>query len=216
MTARELKIRILEAARETPSPTRRTMRREGGLALAGSGAVLLAFFFALDGPEHGLGRPLWFCAATSLGWASVAAVSMWVALARGPFALGRSRAWLLAMTVGTPAVLFAMMFAFVVLHPEGKLVHPERLGAKCLALTIAAGAPPLMALATWRRGSAPVHPVASGTALGVACGSLAGVMVAIWCPVVTLAHIALGHILPIGVMGIVGALVASRILAMPG
>jgi hypothetical protein len=212
----DIKARILAQARATPSATRRASHVSAWLVLPSSVIVAAALFFAFDGVHHGEGRPSWFYAASSLGWTAVAALSVWGAFLRGSSALGRPRLWLTAIAIGTPAFLFAMMFGFAVVHPEVTLLHPERLGLKCLGLTVASAMFPLVGLSLVRRGSDPVHPVATGAALGSACGASAGVMVEMWCPVAAPRHVAIGHILPIVVMAILGALLGSRVIAMRG
>jgi hypothetical protein len=210
----ELKARVLDAARAAPSATRTASLAFSWLVLPSSIIVAAALFFAFDGVNHGEGRPLWFYFASSIGWAAVAALSMWGALMRGGSAIGRPRAWLLSVTVGTPAVLFAMMFGFAVVHPEVTALNPERLGLKCLGLTVAAAAFPLLALALVRRGSDPVHPIATGAALGAACGASAGVMVEMWCPVAAPRHVLVGHVAPMIIMALVGAALGARLIAM--
>lgn len=211
---RDLKARVLESARATRSPRRSDSRVHAWLVLPSSCIVAAALFFAFDGLEHGQGRPPWFYVASSLGWTAVAALSFLGASGRGGSALGRSRPWLAAVIIGTPAVLFAMIFGFAVVHPEITRVHPERLGLKCLGLTLAAAVFPLLSLAFLRRQSDPVHPVATGAALGAACGAAAGVMVQLWCPVAAPRHVAIGHILPIAITCAMGALVGARVIAM--
>jgi hypothetical protein len=210
----DLRARILARVRATPSSTRGASRLYAWLVLPSSIIVAAALFFAFDGAHHGRGRAAWFYMASSIGWAAVATLSVWGAFMRGRSALGPSRGWLMALAVGTPALLFAMMFGFAVVHPEVTLVHPERLGLKCLGLTVAAAAFPLVALAFVRRESDPVHPVATGAALGSACGASAGVMVEMWCPVATPQHVAIGHILPIVVMAVLGASLGARVIAI--
>ncbi len=178
--------------------------------------VAVTLFFAFNGTEHGQGRAAWFYVASCVGWFAVAAVSMWAALARGSSVAGRPRAWLFAVVAGTPALLFAMMFGLGVLQPEAMLLHSERVGLKCLGLTVAAALFPLMGLAVVRRQSDPVHPIATGAALGAACGASAGVMVEMWCPVAAPRHVAIGHILPIFIMAAIGALLGARVIAMRG
>ncbi len=212
----DVRARILAQVGATPSPTRDAGRVHLWLILPSSVIVAGALYFAFGGANHGQGRATWFYAASSVGWVMVATLSAWGALYKGGSAVGRTRAWLLATAVGTPAALFAMMFGFAVAHPEVTMIHPERLGLKCLGLTVAAAAFPLVALANLRRSSDPVHPVATGTALGSACGASAGVMVELWCPVATPAHVALGHILPIILMALVGALLGARVIAIRG
>ena len=209
-----LKARILESTRAARSPPRRAAQLRAWLVLPSSVIVAASLFFAFDGLHHGQGRPSWFYVASSLGWMAVAALSLWAAFGRGGSALGRSRIWLTAVVVGTPALLFAMMFAFAVVHPEVTLLHPERLGLKCLGLTVAGAVFPLLSLAFVRRGSDPVHPVATGAALGAACGAAAGVMVELWCPVAAPRHVAVGHILPIAIVSLLGAMMGARVIAM--
>ncbi len=72
----------------------------------------------------------------------------------------------------------------------------------------------MLGLMLVRRGSDPVHPAATGAALGAACGACAGVMVELWCPVGAPRHVAVGHILPIVVVAILGASVGARFIAM--
>jgi hypothetical protein len=210
----ELKARILEDASATPSARRGASRVISWLVLPSSVIVAAALFFAFDGVSHGGGRPLWFYLASAMGWTAVAALSMWGALVRGGSALGRPRAWLIAVTVGTPAVLFAMMFGLAVVHPEVTLLHPERLGLKCLGLTVAAGAFPLLSLVLLRRGSDPIHPHVTGAALGAACGASAGVMVEMWCPVEAPRHLLVGHVAPMLLMAALWALLGVRVIAM--
>lgn len=212
----DVKARIFAQVAATPSPTRTAARAYGWLVLPSSLIVAATLFFAFDGPRHGQGRPTWFYVASSIGWLMVATLSVWGALHRGGSAVGRPHAWLVAFALGTPASLFALMFGAAVAHPEVTLIHPERLGLKCLGLTVAAAVFPLISLAILRRGSDPVHPAATGAALGSACGASAGVMVELWCPVATPAHVALGHILPILAMALLGALIGARVIGMRG
>jgi hypothetical protein len=214
LTTEDLKARVLASARATRSTRRGPSQLHVWLVLPSSTIVAAALFFAFDGLHHGQGRPAWFYVASSLGWMAVAALSLWAAFGRGGSALGRSRPWLTAVVVGTPALLFAMMFAFAVLHPEVTHLHPERIGYRCLGLTLAGAVFPLLSLAFIRRGSDPVHPVATGAALGAACGAAAGVMVELWCPVAAPRHVAVGHILPIAIVSVFGALLGARVIAM--
>jgi len=214
MTTPDLKSRILLAASETPSPTRPVSRAYTWLVVPASVIAAAALYFAFKGPVHSAGRPTWFYLASTIGWACVAALSMWGALGRGGSAVGRPRSWLIAFAVGTPATLFALMFAAGLAHPELTHLHAELPGFKCFGLTLAAAAFPLLALSLARRGSDPTHPVATGAALGAACGASAGVMVEMWCPVAAPAHVAFGHILPIVILTGLGATLGARFIAM--
>jgi hypothetical protein len=210
----DLKARVMQAARATPSPTRAAARTLSWLVLPSSVIVAGSLYFAFGGPDHGAGRAAWFYVASSLGWAAVAALSTWSVLARGRAATGRPTSVLWAIAAGTPAALFALMFALVLMEPTATLVHPERVGYRCFGLTVAAAAFPLLALLFVRRGSDAVHPVANGAALGAACGASAGVMVEMWCPVATPAHVAFGHVAPIVLLAALGAALGMRVLAI--
>jgi hypothetical protein len=214
MTTPDLKNRILLAAKETPSPRRPVSLAYTWLIAPASIIAAAALYFAFSGTQHSAGRANWFYVASTLGWASVAALSMWGALGRGRSAVGRSRAWLIAFAAGTPAALFAMMFGMVVAHPEVTANNPSKWGWRCLGLTIAAAAFPLLSLILARRESDPVHPVATGAALGAACGACSGIMVEMWCPIAEPRHIAQGHILPIIVLTLLGAALGARFIAM--
>jgi hypothetical protein len=210
----DLRARILEATRAVPAPTREASGRH--LQLVVGAAVFLAagLYFTFDGVRHGQGRPAWFYAASTCAWTASAAFAAWAALTRGRSATGRPKAWLLAVAVGTPAGLFAMMIAFAWLHPELTVLHAERVGFKCLGLALAVGTFPLVALAVLRRGSDPVHPDAAGAALGAACGAAAGALVEFWCPVASVRHVAVGHVLPVVMLALVGWALGSRVIAM--
>jgi hypothetical protein len=93
-------------------------------------------------------------------------------------------------------------------------VHPERPWVHCFAMTIAAAVCPLVGLARARRSSEPTHPMTSGAALAVASGACAGVVVDLWCPVAAPRHVLLGHIFPMGLLALVGAMVGARVMAM--
>jgi hypothetical protein len=214
MVMPDLKTRVLDAARATRSPTRGDSRLGAWLVLPSSCLVAAVLFFAFDGVHHGQGRPTWFYAASLLGWTAVAALSMWAALSRGRSAVGRPAAWLITVGVGAPAILFAVMYALAVAQPEVTVLHAERVGLRCLGLALAGAAFPLIALLRVRRGSDPVHPAATGAALGAACGACAGVMVELWCPVGAPRHVAVGHVLPILIVALLGATAGSRVLAI--
>jgi hypothetical protein len=212
--AAELKERVVAAIRRSPSPVRSAVRREArGVLLAGL-AVATTLFFAAGGMHHALGRPAWFLGASLTLWAAVALVALRAAW-RGGIAFGAGSLTSLAVVVvGAPAVLLVASLAFAEVDPALTRLHSQSVSLHCFALTLAAAAFPLVGLSRARRSSDPMHPVASGAALGVACGAFAGVMVDLWCPVAAPSHVLVGHILPIGVLALLGAAVGARVIAM--
>ena len=59
-----------------------------------------------------------------------------------------------------------------------------------------------------------MHPVASGAALGVASGALAGLLVVLWCPVAAPMHVAVGHVLPIVALAMIGSVLGHHVMAL--
>ena len=78
---------------------------------------------------------------------------------------------------------------------------------------------PFVALAAWplalilrsRHEKNPVAPVATGAARGAAIGAVAWVLVALWCPLVNPAHLALGHFLPLLLLSALGSWLGQRV-----
>jgi hypothetical protein len=212
--AAELKERVLASVRRVPSPVRTQGRREARQVLAASLGLALALFFAAGGVRRGLGRPAWWVAASVLAWGAVAVVSLWTAwragIARGAGAVTS----LATVIVGAPSVLLVVSLVLARIDPD--LVHalPGRPWLHCFALTLAAAACPLVGLSRARRSSEPTHPIASGSALGVASGACAGVMVDLWCLDATPRHVLVGHVLPMGLLALLGAMLGARVIAM--
>jgi hypothetical protein len=213
----ELKERVLASVQRTPSPVRSAARRESRGVLAIAFAVAVTLFFAVDGTHHALGRPTWYVATSVTLWA-VVAVSALRAAWRGGVAFGAGSITSLATAaVAPPALLLAASLAFVWIDPELALLHSERIGLKCFGMILAAAVLPLLGLSRARRSSDPLHPIASGAALGVASGACAGVMVGLWCPVAAPMHVLIGHILPMGALASIGGTLGARVIAMrPG
>jgi hypothetical protein len=209
------KSRLMAAIQRAPSQTRRAARVWQWLVLPAGAIIAAALYFGYSGPEQGQGgRDSWYFVASIGSWTAIALLSLWGALGRGRASSWRSRVALLAYAVGTPILLFAVMTALASMDPDMRQIHPEKWGRMCLPLTLAAAAFPLVALIYARRESDPVHPAFTGAALGSACGAAAGIMVEMWCPVSTTKHIALGHILPIVVLALLGALLGSQMLGL--
>ncbi len=210
----ELKERVLASVRQTPSPVRSHARREARRVLIVTLTAAAGLFFAVDGVHHALGRPAWFLCASVVLWGAVALASLSAAW-RGGVSFGAGSLTSLAIvTVGAPAVLLASCLAFASVDPDLVRIHSERFGLHCFVLTLAVAAGPLVGLSRARRSSDPLHPVASGAALGVACGAFAGAMVGLWCPVAAPRHVLIGHVLPMGVLALLGATFSARVIAM--
>jgi hypothetical protein len=177
--------------------------------------ALAGVFFAIGGVRAD-DRPIVHVVGTALGWAVVAAAATWQAFGRGTSMLGRPIDRMLIVVGCTPPVLLAWVLVWNARYPDAVVPCPFAHGCKCLILTLAMAAAPFAALAFARRRSDPVHPRATGAALGAAAGAWGAVMIDLRCSYLTLSHVALGHALPVLVMAAVGYLVGARVLAVKG
>jgi hypothetical protein len=209
----DLRQLVLERVKREPAPPRAAI----DLPLLGrvAVAVLIAstLFLALGGVRPG-GRPAAFVAGTALGWASFAVAATWGAFGRGRSMLGRPRKSLVAVAVATPLGMLAWAVFFDQLYPEVSESLPLRAAVLCFVLTLAFGAAPLAALALTRKDSDPLHPRATGAALGAAAGAWGGVMIDLVCEHAAPSHVALGHVLPIVLLCGVGAWLGRLVIAL--
>ncbi len=214
----ELKARILAAVQSSPSPTRRTTLGSTRLLLPAATILAGCLYFAFDGVRHGEGRPPAVLSATVTIWIAAALVSLWsvVGSARSP--IGRPRAWLLAVALGMPVLVLMFMVAVSAASSAGDtgpVVAIHRAGLRCLGMTLAAGVLPVLAFLFIRRGSDPLHPAAHGAAIGASFGAYAGIMVCFWCPDLSPVHAALGHVAPLLILALLGAVLGARVLDLP-
>ncbi len=129
--------------------------------------------------------------------------------------LGRPRAWLLATIVASPIALVGWKILWSAQFDQGLDPWPERLGFRCLSLSLALGALPLLAVLIGRRGSEPRHPRIAGGGTGASVGLAVAVFVDMWCPVAYVPHFLLGHVVPIAVLGLIGFSLGTTLLALP-
>jgi hypothetical protein len=210
MASWDPEARIKAAIRRQPSPTRQQVSTRQAALLALGSLLPVACFIAVGGVRTGP-RAWSLVVATALGEAVVSAAALAIAVGRGGQMLGRSASQLLATTIVGPLAFIS----WKVLCSSWAHVAPwPAAGYRCLALTVLLACSPLAAIVIVRRGLDPLHPASLGAALGVASGLCAGVLVDLWCPSVALAHLVLGHLLPIALLAVVGAWIGQRALAM--
>jgi Negative regulator of sigma F len=200
-----LKHRVLGSARAEPAPLRRERLRQS-LTLVGLSWVIALGVFTFAGGPRPMGRPLTLVVGTAGGTAAIVALCVWVLLLRGRSSLGRSKLLMLPVAIGAvPAILFWKVFWSM--QFEGALNEwTTRPGFRCLALTLAIAACPLMAFVFIRSSSDPKHPALTGFAAGVGVGSAATLLTDLWCPVAFIPHLLLGHALPVMLLGGIGML----------
>lgn len=216
----DLRDRILAQTSASPAPSRSAHRplalRIAAGALVSSataGGVLAVALCASLAPMAP--RPIALVALTTGGAVVLAIVAASAGLFRRS-TLGPSRPTLLAIAIAVPFSLFLWKIACSSFFPNAQHAIADRPGLRCLALSLAVGAAPLIAALFLRRNTDARHPATAGLALGVAIGAASWVAVDLWCPVGNATHLLLGHLLPIALLAAAGALAGPRWLAMPG
>jgi len=210
----DLKQRVFASLAEVPAPTRADVRR-ARVWLFGCGILGALAIFFFEGGVRVMSRPPSLVALSSLGTAAIVGTGMWLLLTRGRSAIGRPVSLLLATAVIASVLFVAWRYSLSALYGDGQLVRwPARPGFRCMALSVVTGALPLLgALLSWRRTIA-VSPVATGAAFGAGAGLGSALLVDLWCPVSYLPHLFLGHLLPIGVLALLGGVLGSRLLRL--
>jgi hypothetical protein len=209
----ELKARILRTVGSQPPLTRELFVRQTVALTVGSWLVSLVVFVYAGGPRV-LGRPLSLVVGTALGIGTIAGVTAWSALGRGKSTLGRARRSLIPIIAGAPAVILAWKVFWSEQYSGALQEWPTRPGFKCLALSLSLGLCPLIAFAVARRSSDPRRPVLTGFAAGVAIGCITTLLTDLWCPVAYVPHVLLGHLLPIALLGTLGAWMGGQFIAI--
>jgi hypothetical protein len=211
----DLKERILATAAAAPSLSRTATRLRLVLLVAGGTAVMAAVYWLFALRIFGwqsIPRSRVLPGGTLMGAAAVAAIAMVTAVGRGRHMLGRSRRWLIAVTVLAPVALLAWKIGWSAIF--GNLVESPRLGYRCLLMSMAMGGVPLASLVMTRKGDDPRHPSLLGAAMGVAVGACGWVLIDLWCPVAGPIHLLRGHVLPVVLLGLLGAAVGKVALAV--
>jgi hypothetical protein len=203
----DLKRRILARVAEQPSPTRPTTRRIDAVIATIVAVVVVGIFFALGGVrDGGAPRSLPLMIGTFTGTLAITIAVAMLGVRHNTSMLGRPRSHLLLIIIAAPLLLFAWKVLYSSLFDGGlEFFWPQRVGHKCLGLSLLLGILPLSMLARLRRGHALRSPRASGATLGLLAGMIATTLVDLWCPVAHPAHVAYGHILPILLLVAVGA-----------
>ena len=206
----DLKQRVLGSVAEIPAPTQAQVVKARAWLFACGIAGAVAIFF-LEGGVRLTDRPPSLVALTSLGTGAIVGSGLWFLLTRGRSMLGRPVLGMMAVAVIPSVGFIAWRYGVSSLYEH---VGPwqGRPGFRCLALSVATGALPLLgALLSWRR-AVPVSPVATGAAFGAGAGLGSALLVDLWCPVAYLPHLLLGHLLPIAVLALLGGALGSRLL----
>lgn len=206
----DLKARILAATGREPSPTRAATRWRTAAALGLGVLAMVAVFIAIGGVRV-TGRPIGLVLATAVGALAFAFGALVMAFGRGRSMLGRRTSTLVWMMVAVPLLLFGWKLGASA-SCELDDWWPDRPGLRCLLWSVLMGGALLASILYARRGTVATRPMLIGAASGVAVGAAAWVLTDLWCPVGHAAHLAIGHVTPMIVLGAVGALAGRWVL----
>jgi len=209
----DLRASVLERARATRSPTKSQTRSQNAIAI-GLGLATATTMIATFGVALG-GRPMTFVVLSAIGWAAIAACVSALSATRGKTMLGATRVLLVVCAVCAAPAIFGWVMSLTMAWPEVR--EPAgtlRNHVGCLVATLLLAIGPLVTLSFVRRGSDPVHPRATGAAIGAAAGAWGGVLIDMHCPIVHPLHVALAHVMPVAIYAVIGALVASRMFGV--
>jgi hypothetical protein len=205
-----LRARVLAAASAARSPTRRQGRVLASVFLAASVAIAATIFEAIGGLGHGAGRPTTITVVLAAGWSLVSALLTWLIVARGGSVMVRRPLLVAALALAMPFVLFFWMHLFY-----GTYAEPfQAIGYRCLGYTLFISALPLGAFLLLRRAIEPRYPSALGAGAGAACASWAGALVDLWCPLTNPMHVLIGHVAPLVLATLVGAVLGHFMLGV--
>jgi hypothetical protein len=98
--------------------------------------------------------------------------------------------------------------------PDAPVAASFAAHATCFVFTALFALAPFAAFFAVRRGSDPVHPRATGAAMGAAAGAWGGVLIDLHCAASNAEHIAFGHVLPVAMLAGVGAAIGARVLGL--
>lgn len=207
-----LRERILAKTQKLPSPTARDVAKKRlKLVVAAILPALLVLGVLGVGPK---GRPLALALLVSIGWGAVA-VACTALVFSGRSALGPSRPRLGAIALMAPALELMLSAIGMALYPDtwSGVLGPKT-HATCMMLGAVMGSAPLVAMLVHLRGLDPVRPQVRGAALGATAGAWAGTGTMLLCPHHGWTHVLVGHLLPVVLFAIAGAVVGGRVLAL--
>jgi len=208
----DLRERVLAAVSREPVRSRAAGNRRRAVVLVLGFCVGIACSVPFGPPDIGP-RPIGYFALVVGVWVLVAALASWGAVGRGRSMLGRPTAHKLAIALVAPAVLLAAALLGNVLWPETiDASSSVQAHAFCAALAMLFAVGPLAGFAMVARGSDPIAPTVTGAALGAAAGTWGALGIELFCSQATPAHVLLGHVLPVLLLALTGALLGARVL----
>jgi hypothetical protein len=209
----ELRERVLAAVEREPVAPRAVGARRRVRAVAiGFGSLLASLALLGIRPQ---GRPHGYIAVLTLAWLPIASLATWAGVSRGRSMLGRPAGWLVAVVALTPVALLGAWAATAMAWPS--TLHDAsgvREQAICDVVTLAFSIGPLLAFTALRRSTDPVTPRLTGAAIGTAAAAWGAIALHLVCGFTAPVHILLGHVAPVVVVALAGALLTARKVAV--
>jgi hypothetical protein len=175
--------------------------------------AILALSYFGGPPAHE--RPRGYVVALALAWLPIAVVGTWVGVGQGRSMLGRPRGWAFSVATLTPAAMLLTWAAVASVWPS--TLDDPSVGLQhivCNAMTVILAVGPLAAFGLLRRHSDPVHPRITGAAIAAASAAWGAWMLHLLCGFTSATHILLGHIAPVVLVTLFGALWTARTVAI--
>jgi hypothetical protein len=207
---------VLAGVSATPAPSIRTARRMWiaiSVACAATFLIVIAASQLVYG-EWAAGLSVAIASRSSVlavGAATLLLASMATLAAvwrkRGGFGLPHAALAASAVLVTPVYAIFSVVF---VQHVPSEAVLVSPWGARCLAIAALVGFIVLVAFGWALRRAAPEATATRAAAIGACAGAWVGVAVFLFCPSADQQHLLLGHVLPVAVLTVVGALLLPK------
>ena len=192
----------------------RALKTRDGLLMTSTAALASVLLVALadglwSGPVTGQASAFFFLANGLLVVFGMACAVSVVRMANPSVGNRYSPAyWTLAMLMVLPVVALATLVS----QGAANAVFADVHGVNCTLHGTAAASLTAVALTLWLRKGAPVDPARAGLLTGLASGALGSAAYGLSCSIDTLAHVAIWHVLPIGIAGVIGRIALPRLL----
>lgn len=116
--------------------------------------------------------------------------------------------WAMAMAAVLPFAAFATLLS----HDHALDLISDNHGVQCFGAVLAASLLFAVALIVWLRRGAPVSPSTAGLHIGVAATALGSAAYGLACPLDSVVHLGLWHVLPVVLGAVIGRLLLPRVL----
>ncbi|MGB7418585.1 MAG: DUF1109 domain-containing protein [Erythrobacter sp.] len=192
----------------------RAFRARDGLLLTGAAVVISLLIVALihgfwHGAIEGTASPFFYLGnglLTIFGFACAASVVRMASPSVGNNYSGAY--WMLAMLGVLPVVALTGIGTGDHAHD----IFKDPYGLECALHGSAVALVTAVAFTGWLRRGAPVDANRAGLLTGLASGALGGAAYGLSCPLDTLGHVAIWHVLPVAIAGFLGRMVLPRLL----